>query len=104
MFATIATGGKQYNVRVGDSLRIEKLTASQGDSITFDQVLCVGDEKGTKIGQPLVSGASVQAEVVAQARARKVMVFKFRRRQNSKRRNGHRQHYTEIKITDINAG
>lgn len=104
MFAVIATGGKQYRVSEGDILKIEKLDVAEGASVTFDSILAVGNQDDTKIGTPTVEGASVTAEVIRQARSRKIMVFKFRRRQNSKRRNGHRQHFTELKITNINAG
>lgn len=99
MFAIIKTGGKQYRVTEGDLLQVEKLEGEEGGSVTFDQVLAAGD----KIGAPLVEGASVTAEIVDQGRGRKVIVFKKRRRQNSRRKNGHRQYITTVKITAINA-
>ncbi len=99
MFAIIKTGGKQYRVTEGDLLQVEKLEGEEGGSVTFDQVLAAGD----KIGTPLVEGASVTAEIVDQGRGRKVIVFKKRRRQNSRRKNGHRQFITTVKITAINA-
>lgn len=99
MFAIIKTGGKQYRVNEGDLLQVEKLEGEIGASVTFDQVLAAGD----KIGAPLVDGASVTAEIVAQGRDRKVIVFKKRRRQNSRRKNGHRQYVTTVKITAVSA-
>jgi large subunit ribosomal protein L21 len=99
MFAIIKTGGKQYRVNEGDLLQVEKLEGEIGASVNFDQVLAAGD----KIGAPLVDGASVTAEIVAQGRDRKVIVFKKRRRQNSRRKNGHRQYVTTVKITAVSA-
>ncbi len=100
MFAVIQTGGKQYRVAQGDRLRVEKLPGEVGASVTFDKVLLVGGES-VKVGKPLVSGAKVQAEIVAQGRDRKVIIFKFRRRKNYRRKTGHRQPYTELKITGV---
>lgn len=100
MFAVIQTGGKQYRVAEGDRLRVEKLAGDVGSKITFDKVLLVGGES-TKVGTPLVSGAKVSAEIVAQDRDKKVIVFKFRRRKNYRRKQGHRQPYTELKITGV---
>jgi large subunit ribosomal protein L21 len=100
MFAVIQTGGKQYKVAKDDVIRVEKLPAEAGSEVVLDQVLLVGD----KIGAPLVGGATVKATVVAQARGEKIIVFKKRRRQNSRRKNGHRQDITILRITDINAG
>ena len=104
MFAVIKTGGKQYRVAQDDLLKIEKLTAEPGETVTFDEVLMVGGETATAIGSPVVDGASVVAEVVDQGRHRKIIIFKKRRRQNSRRRNGHRQSFTLVKITDILTG
>ncbi|MBD8892462.1 50S ribosomal protein L21 [Labrenzia suaedae] len=101
MFAVIKTGGKQYTVAANDLLKVEKLDAEAGSTITFDEVLMIGEGADTTVGAPLVEGASVTAEVVDQARTRKIIIFKKRRRQNSRRRNGHRQAYTLVKITDI---
>lgn len=102
MFAVIRTGGKQYKVANGDVIRVEKLEAEAGASITLDDVLLVSDNGSTTIGTPTVAGASVVAEVVAQDRNPKVIIFKKRRRQNYRRKNGHRQHVTVLRITGIN--
>ncbi|MCW5731571.1 MAG: 50S ribosomal protein L21 [Alphaproteobacteria bacterium] len=104
MFAVIKTGGKQYRVAKDDVIEVEKLVASAGDQVTFDQVLAVGDADKTRIGRPLVDGATVTAEVVEQARGDKIIVFKKKRRQNYRRRNGHRQDITVVKITGIAGG
>lgn len=104
MFAVIKTGGKQYRVAQDDLLKVEKLSAEAGETVTFEDVLMVGGETDTMIGAPLVEGASVVGEVVDQARHRKIIIFKKRRRQNSRRRNGHRQSFTLVKITDILTG
>ncbi|CDG33653.1 50S ribosomal protein L21 [Parasaccharibacter sp. TMW2.1882] len=103
MFAVIRTGGKQYRVAKDAILKVEKLDAEAGSTVTFSDVLMVGGEAGTKIGAPLVEGASVTAEVVAQDRLPTVIIFKKRRRQNSRRKNGHRQPVTVLRITAINA-
>ncbi len=104
MFAVIKTGGKQYTVAADDLLRVEKLDAEAGSTVTFDEVLMVGNGTETTVGAPLVEGASVVAEVVDQGRGRKIIIFKKRRRQNSRRRNGHRQAFTLVKVTDILTG
>lgn len=98
MFAVIKTGGKQYKVAKDDVIAVEKLAADAGQAVNFDEVLMVGD----KIGAPLVDGASVTAEVVEQFRTEKVIVFKKKRRQNYRRKAGHRQEQTLVKITGIN--
>lgn len=100
MFAVIQTGGKQYRVAEGDRLRVEKLAGDVGAKVTFDKVLLIGGDS-IKVGTPLVSGARVSAEIVAQARDKKVIVFKFRRRKNYRRKQGHRQPFTELKITGV---
>lgn len=100
MYAVIRTGGKQYRVAEGDRLRVEKLPGEPGSKISFDEVLMIGGEK-VAVGAPLVKGAKVSAEIVAQERAKKVIVFKFRRRKNYRRKRGHRQPFTELKITGI---
>jgi large subunit ribosomal protein L21 len=100
MYAVIRTGGKQYRVSEGQHLRVEKLPGSAGDKITFGEVLLLGGET-PKIGRPLVQGAAVAAEITAQDRGKKLVVFKFRRRKNYRRKTGHRQPYTELKITGI---
>lgn len=102
MYAVIKTGGKQYRVTEGDHLRIEKLPGDVGATVTFDEVLMLGGEK-VAVGTPVVKGAKVTAEIVAQDRAKKVIVFKFKRRKNYRRKRGHRQPFTEIKITGVSA-
>jgi large subunit ribosomal protein L21 len=97
MFAVIKTGGKQYKVATNDVIRVEKLQASAGDSVVLDQVLMVG----AKIGAPIVAGASVTATVLEQTRADKVIIFKKKRRQNYRRKKGHRQELTVLRITEI---
>ena len=99
MLAVIRTGGKQYTVSQNDVILVEKMDAKAGDKFTISEVLSAG----SKIGAPLLSGASVQAEVIEQTRGEKVIIFKKRRRHNSRRKNGHRQHLTAIKITEITA-
>ncbi|TNM60541.1 50S ribosomal protein L21 [Aliirhizobium smilacinae] len=101
MFAVIKTGGKQYRVAANDVLTIEKLEAEAGAIIEFNEILVVGVGADAKIGAPFVSGATVKAEVVEHNRGKKVLSFKKRRRQNSKRIRGHRQHHTVVRITDI---
>ena len=101
-YAVIRTGGKQYRVSEGETLRIEKLPGDIGSSITFGEVLLLGGDS-LKLGKPLVSGASVTGQIIAQDRAKKIIVFKMRRRKNYRRKNGHRQWYTEVKITGISA-
>jgi large subunit ribosomal protein L21 len=100
MYAVIKTGGKQYRVQPGEHLRVEKLAVDKGAKITFSEVLMVGGDTH-RIGKPFVSGVSVQAEVVAQDRAKKIIVFKLRRRKNYRRKYGHRQPFTELRITGI---
>jgi large subunit ribosomal protein L21 len=103
MFAVIKTGGKQYRVAADDVVTIEKLIGDAGDKIEFTEVLMVGVGADATIGAPFVEGAVVTAEVVEQGRAKKVISFKKRRRQNSKRSRGHRQHQTTVRIVDIAA-
>jgi large subunit ribosomal protein L21 len=100
MFAVIRTGGKQYKVAQGDVLEIERLPGEAGSAVTFSEVLIAGG----KVGAPLIAGASVAAEIVAQERADKVVAFKKKRRKNTHRKRGHRQHFTRVKITGISAG
>ncbi|HAT86890.1 50S ribosomal protein L21 [Cohaesibacter gelatinilyticus] len=104
MFAVIKTGGKQYTVSPEDVIKVEKLEGEAGDTVVFDSVLLVGGEGDAQVGAPLVDGATVAAEIVDQGRGRKIIIFKKRRRQNSRRRNGHRQHFTSVKITEILTG
>jgi len=103
MFAVIRTGGKQYRVAAGDVIKVETLPGEAGGTISFDEVLMVGEGADAKVGQPLVAGASVTAEVIAQDRLAKIIIFKKKRRQNYRRKNGHRQHVTVLRITGINA-
>jgi len=102
MFAVIRTGGKQYRVTHDTVLKVEKLEAEPGSIITFTDVLAVGDADAMTIGAPLVAGATVSATVVAQDRLDKIIIFKKRRRQNSRRKNGHRQHVTVLRVAEIN--
>jgi large subunit ribosomal protein L21 len=101
MFAVIKTGGKQYRVAPDEVLTVEKLAGSIGDTVVFPEILMVGGEAGVTLGSPLVAGASVAGQVVEQLRDDKVIAFKKRRRQNSKRRRGHRQHLTVVRIAEI---
>ena len=103
MFAIIRTGGKQYRVQKDDKIEIGNLDVKEGDSIDFDEVLFLGGEKSATLGEPLIKGASVKANVIAQKRAPKITVFKKKRRQNYRRKKGHRQHLTVVQITDIKA-
>ncbi len=104
MFAVIKTGGKQYKVRKDDVLVIEKIDAEAGASVDFNDVLMIGDGETATIGAPLVGGAVVRADVVEQTRGDKVVVFKKKRRKNYRRKNGHRQHLSVIKVTAIASG
>ncbi|MGE0846366.1 MAG: 50S ribosomal protein L21 [Flavobacteriaceae bacterium] len=101
MYAVIKTGGKQYHVKADDVIRVEKLAGEAGDIVAFESVLMVGGDSGITVGAPLVSGATVAGEVVEQLRDRKVTIFKKRRRKHYRRKNGHRQHLTAIRITEI---
>jgi large subunit ribosomal protein L21 len=103
MFAVIRTGGKQYRVTPNAVLKVEKLDAEPGGSVTFTDVLAVGGAGSLTLGGPTVAGASVTATVIAQDRLDKVIIFKKRRRQNSRRRNGHRQHVTVLRVSGITA-
>jgi len=97
MYAVIKTGGKQYKVSTGDVLKIEKIAGEAGSEVIFNEVLAIDETVGT----PLVSGASVKASVIKQARDAKIIVFKKKRRQNYRRKNGHRQSITLVKITEV---
>ena len=101
MFAVIKTGGKQYRVAAEDVIVIEKLAGDAGDTIQFGEVLAYGEGDDATFGAPFIEGAIVTAEVVKQGRAKTVIAFKKRRRQNSRRRHGHRQHETTVRITEI---
>ncbi len=99
--AIIKTGGKQYRVAVGDKVRVEKLDLDVGAGIDFDQVLLIGQGAATKVGTPVVAGAKVSAKIVSHGRGKKLVVYKFRRRKMYRRKNGHRQPFTEVQITAI---
>ena len=101
MYAVIKTGGKQYRVSSGEKLKVEQLAADVGSQITIDQVLLVADGDKVSIGQPLVTGAKVQATVVNHGRDDKVRIFKLRRRKHYKKQQGHRQNFTEIQVDKI---
>jgi large subunit ribosomal protein L21 len=101
MYAIIATGGKQYKVSEGDIITIEKLGANAGEEVVFDQVLAVSDDK-LVVGQPTVAGATVTADVVEEGRAKKVIVYKYKRKSGYHKKNGHRQSYTKVQIKAIN--
>ena len=104
MFAVIKTGGKQYRVAAKDVITIAKLDAQPGESVTFGEVLMFTNDNGTELGGPTVQGVTVAGEVVEQTRGPKVIAFKKRRRQNSKRKRGHRQDFTVVRITEILTG
>ena len=103
MYAIVKTGGKQYKVAQGDVLFVEKLEANEGDVITLDQVLAVAGENGLTVGAPVVEGATVTAKVVAQGKAKKVIVYKYKAKKDYRRKQGHRQPYTKLVIESINA-
>ena len=104
MYAIIKTGGKQYKVQSGEQLKVEGLAGDVGSAVSFGEVLLVGAGDSVKLGAPLVSGAKVNATIVSHGRGEKVRIFKLRRRKNSKKSQGHRQSYTEVRINDIIQG
>jgi len=101
VYAIIQTGGKQYRVAPGDVLRVERLPGEQGDQVVLDQVLLVGDDQELKVGQPWLENASVRGQILRQGKAKKVLVYKKKRRKNYRRRQGHRQLYTALQIQEI---
>ncbi|MFT7583413.1 MAG: large subunit ribosomal protein L21 [Myxococcota bacterium] len=101
MYAVIKTGGKQYRVEQGDVMSFERLAGEPGDPITFGDVLLVSNDDATQIGAPMLDGVSVSGTIVEQGRGKKLVVFKFRRRKDSKSKNGHRQYFTRVKIDSI---
>lgn len=103
MYAVIKTGGKQYQVKEGDVVFVEKLEGEDGAEITFGEVLAVGDEGDFKAGAPLIEGASVAAKIVGQTKGKKIVVFKYKPKKNYRRKAGHRQPYTKVEIVKINA-
>ena len=103
MYAVIATGGKQYKVTKGETLRVEKLAGDEGETVKLDRVLMVADGDKISVGSPVLDKASVTAKITAQGRGDKVEIVKFRRRKHSRSQAGHRQSFTEIEVTDIKA-
>ena len=101
MYAVVKTGGKQYRVVAGDKLKVEQIPADVGAEVILDQVLMVGEGESVRLGQPLLSGASVKATVVSHGRGEKVKIFKMRRRKHYQKHQGHRQNYTELRIDSI---
>jgi len=104
MYAVIVTGGKQYRVSEGDSVKVELLPAAEGSTVELDKVLMVGEGADVKIGAPYVEGGRVTATVKCHGRGEKIRIIKFRRRKHHRKQMGHRQHYTELQITGISAG
>ena len=102
MYAVIKTGGKQYSVKGGDVVYVEKLNAEDNSEVTFDQVLAVGEEGSVKVGAPVVEGASVSAKVIKNGKGKKLNIITYRAKKHSARRMGHRQPYTKVEITAIN--
>jgi large subunit ribosomal protein L21 len=103
MYAVVKTGGKQYRVSAGETLKIETVAGDVGGAVVLDKVLMVGDGDKVSVGKPLLNGASVQATIVSHGRADKVRIFKMKRRKHYQKRQGHRQNYTEIRIDAISA-
>lgn len=103
MYAIIKTGGKQYKVEAGDTLFIEKLDAEADSDVTFDEVLAIGGDDGIKVGSPTVNGATVSAKVIKNGKGKKITVMTYKPKKNEKRKMGHRQPYTKVEITGINA-
>lgn len=103
MYAVIVTGGKQYRVSEGDTLKVEKLVVEAGESVEFDKILMAGEGDQVKVGAPYLKGGKVTAEVVSNGRGKKIEIIKFRRRKHSRTRQGHRQNFTQIRITGISA-
>jgi large subunit ribosomal protein L21 len=106
MYAVVRTGGKQYRVAQGDKLRVERLNGNVGDKVTLSEVLLIGGAEGdgVHVGSPLVPGAKVEATITAQDRGKKIIIFKFRRRKNYRRKSGHRQPFTALHIDGITKG
>ena len=103
MYAIIETGGKQYKVEAGDVIYIEKLDVEADAEVTFDKVIAIGSDDGIKVGAPYVEGASVTAKAVKNGKAKKIVVFTYKPKKNAKRKKGHRQPYTKVEISGINA-
>jgi large subunit ribosomal protein L21 len=103
MYAVIATGGKQYKVKEGETLRFEKLIGEVGDEVSFDNILMFSDGENVKIGQPAIENMAVRGHIVEQGKTKKIIVFKYKRRKRVRKTQGHRQQYTAIKIDSIEA-
>ena len=103
MYAVIKTGGKQYRVQQGDVIFVEKINSQADEAVTFEEVLLVNDGEQTKVGAPIVAGAKVEGKVLAQVKAKKVVVYKYKAKKNERKKQGHRQPYTKVEITAINA-
>ena len=103
MYAVIKTGGKQYRVQQGDVIFVEKLDAQADDAVSFDEVLLVGDGDKAEVGTPVVKGAKVEGKVLAQVKSSKIVVYKYKAKKNERKKQGHRQPYTKVEITAINA-
>ena len=101
MYAVVSAGGKQFKVQKGETLRIEKIPGEVGSKVTFDKVLMVADGENIRVGQPVIAKAAVQASIVEQDKAKKVLIFKYKRRKRYRRKQGHRQPYTAIRIDGI---
>ena len=101
MYAVIKTGGKQYRVQAGDRVMIEKLDGAVGDTVEFDQVLLLSDGQTVSVGTPVVDGAKVKGEIIEQGRGKKLIVYKFKRRKDYRRKNGHRQSFTSVRIDEV---
>ena len=104
MYAIFRTGGKQFRAEPGATLRIPNVTGEPGDTITFDEVLLGANDGDFKVGAPLVSGAAITAEVIKHGKGEKIIIFKHKRRKNYRRKAGHRQQYTEVRVNEINLG
>lgn len=103
MYAVILSGGKQYRVQEGDTLKLESLSEEVGSTVKFDKILMVGEGEKVQVGRPYLDGCNVSATVVSQGRHKKIRIVKFRRRKHHEKWQGHRQNYTEVKITEIKA-
>lgn len=103
MYAIVETGGKQFRVSKGDVIRVEKLAVAEGDSIALDQVMMLQSEAGTVIGNPYIDGASVNARVVENGKSKKVVIYKYKAKKNYRKKQGHRQPFTELEIVEISA-
>ena len=101
MYAVVQTGGKQYRLGVGDNVRVEKLAGELGEVVELPQVLVIGDGEKVSIGDPVIAGASVKAEIVSHGRDKKIRVFKMKRRKKYRRTQGHRQSFTQLRVTEI---